>query len=289
MNKSNDPSFGTLFERIFVALISITTGITLIYLAIEGPLFLQHIRYKTADIINNQIEAQDFINMFILAPIIIGGGVMLFFRKRISKYLLIITPLYLIYYVLSYTIGCEWSSAKYTGNSETYTFYFLFILISSLIILLYSLSIFPKTVENSFKKKGLIVYSILFICFNMIFASMWIKEVQEVISTGTTRAYDIVPAAFWVVRIFDLGFTIPLGFISVYLLWVRPNTTYPIQFMFYGFFLTMIIAVNAMGFMMFLNNDPTFMIRDMIVFLILAMIVLIGFGYIIRNYKTIKS
>jgi hypothetical protein len=289
MNKSNDLSFGNSFERIFVALIAIVTGITLIYLAIEGPLFLQHIRYKTADIVNNQIEAQDFINMFMLAPIIIGGGVMLFFRKRISKYLLIITPLFLIYYVLSYTIGCEWSSAKYTGNSETYTFYFLFILISSLVILLYSLSIFPKTVENSFTKKGLIVYSILFICFNMIFASMWIKEVQEVISTGTTRAYDIVPAAFWVVRIFDLGFTIPLGFISVYLLWVRPNTTYPIQFMFYGFFLTMIIAVNAMGFMMFINNDPTFMIRDMIVFLILAMIVLIGFGYIIRNYKTIKS
>jgi hypothetical protein len=289
MNKTNDTDFGNSFERIFVALIAIATGITLIYLAIEGPLFFHHLRYKTADIVNNQIVAQDFINMFMLAPIIIGGGVMLFFRKRISQYLLIITPLYLIYYVLSYTIGCEWSSAKYTGNSETYTFHFLFVLIASLVILLYSLSIFPKTVENTFKKKGLIVYSFLFTFFIMIFASMWIKEVQEVISTGTTRAYDIVPTAFWLVRIFDLGFTIPLGLISVYLLWVRPNSTYPIQFMFYGFFLTMIVTVNAMGFVMFLNNDPTFMIRDMIVFLILAIIVFIGFGYIIRNYKTIKS
>lgn len=289
MNKSNDANFGNSFERIFVALISIATGITLIFLAIEGPLFLQHIRYKTADIVNNQVVAQDFINMFMLAPIIIIGGVMLIFRKRISKYLLIITPLYLIYYVLSYTIGWEWSSTKYTGNSQLYTFYFLFILISSLVILLYSLSIFPKNVESTFKKKGLIVYSILFSLFNIIFASMWIKEVQEVISTGTTRAYDIVPTAFWVVRIFDLGFTIPLGLISVYLLWVRPNTTYPIQFMFYGFFLTMIIAVNTMGFIMLLNNDPTFMIRDLVVFLILALIIFIGFVYIIRNYKTIQS
>jgi len=289
MNKSNDPSFGSSFERIFVTLIAITTGIILIYLAIEGPLFLHHIRYKTADFVNNQLVAQDFINMFMLAPIIIIGGIMLFFKKRISQYLLIITPLYLIYYVLSYTIGWEWSSTKYTGNSQLYTFHFLFILISSLVILLYSLSIFPKNVENTFRKKGLIVYSILFTFFLMIFASLWIKEIREVITTGTTRAYDIVPTTFWVVRIFDLGFTIPLGFISVYLLWVRPNTTYPIQFMFYGFFLTMIIAVNAMGFVMFLNNDPTFMIRDMIVFLILAMIVFIGFGYIIRNYKTLKS
>jgi len=154
------------------------------------------------------------------------------------------------------------------------------------VILLYSLSIFPQKVESTFKKKGLAVYSILFSLFILIFASMWIKEVQEVISTGTTRGYDIAPTAFWVVRIFDLGFTIPLGLISVYLLWVRPNTTYPIQFMFYGFFLTMIIAVNAMGFVMLLNDDPLFLLRDLIVFLILALIIFIGFVYVLRNYKT---
>ena len=261
-------------------------GITLIFLAIEGPLFMQHIKYKTADIMNNQLIGQDVVNMFVLSPILIVGGVTLLFRKRISQYLLIMPPLYLIYFVLSYTIGWEWSSTKYFGNNESYTFYFLFILISSLVILLYSLSIFPQKVESTFKKKGLAVYSILFSLFILIFASMWIKEVQEVISTGTTRGYDIAPTAFWVVRIFDLGFTIPLGLISVYLLWVRPNTSFPIQFMFYGFFLTMIIAVNAMGFVMLLNDDPLFLLRDLIVFLILALIIFIGFVYVLRNYKT---
>jgi hypothetical protein len=287
MSKTNDTTFGNSFERIFVALISIATGITLIYLAIQGPLFLQNIKYKTADFVNNQLVAQDFVNMFLLSPILIIGGVTLYFRKQISQYLLIMTPLYLIYFVLSYTIGWEWSSQKYSGNSELYTYYFLFILIASLIILLYSLSIFPQNVTSTFNRKGLIIYSFLFPIFLLIFASMWIKEVQEVMSTGTARAYDIVPTAFWVVRIFDLGFSIPLGLISVYLLWARPNTTYPIQFMFYGFFLTMIIAVNAMGFVMFLKNDPTFMLQDLIVFLILALIIFAGFFYVKRNYKRI--
>src|ERR1035437_1313090 len=286
MDGTNENTFGNSFERIFVALISIATGIILIYLAIEGPLFLQHIKYKTAKIINNQLAGQDIVNIFLLSPILIVGGVALFFKKRISKYLLITTPLYLIYFVLSYTIGWEWSSPKYSGNSELYTFHFLFILISSLIILLYSLSIFPKNVESTFKRKGLIVYSVLFSLFLLVFASMWIKEVEEVMSTGTTRAYDIAPTAFWVIRIFDLGFSIPLGFISVYLLWARPNTSYAIQFMFYGFFLTMIIAVNAMGIIMLVNNDPTFMMRDLTVFLILALIVITGFVYILRNHKT---
>lgn len=277
--------WGNSFERIFVATLSIATGIILIYLAVSGPLILDIIKYKTADVVNNQLVGQDIVNLILLSPILITGGITLLFKKQIARFLLIITPLYLIYYVLSYTIGWEWSSTVYTGNSEKYTFYFLFILISSLITLLYSLSIFPDKVESSFKKKGLIIYSILFTFFLLIFSSMWIREVIEVISTGTARGYDLSPAAFWLVRIFDLGFSIPLGLISVYLIWTRPNTTFPIQFMFYGFFLTMIIAVNAMGFIMLLNNDPTFLMRDMLVFLALALIIVAGFVYILRNYR----
>lgn len=285
MISSKNGTFGSSFERNFVASISIVAAVLLIFLAIEGPLFLHQIQYKTADLLNNQVVAQDFVNMFLLAPILIVGGMMLFLRKRTSQYLLPLTPMYLIYFVLSYTLGVEWSSPHYSGNSEKFTFCFLFILISSLVILLYSLSIFPHTVQTTFKKKGLLIYSALFSIFLLIFASMWIKEVLEVISTGTTNAYDIAPTAFWVIKIFDLGFSIPLGFISVYLLWARPNTTFPIQLLFYGFFVTMIVAVDAMGFVMFLNNDPTLKAEHLIVFSALALIIFSGFAYILRNYK----
>jgi hypothetical protein len=54
--------------------------------------------------------------------------------------------------------------------------------------------------------------------------------------------------------------------------------------MFYGFFLTMIVAVDVMGFVMWLNSDPTFMMRDLAVFLILAGIIFAGFFYVLRNY-----
>lgn len=289
MNNKIGASFGTPFERIFMGLLSIVTGIILVFLAVNGPLFLGQIKYKTADILNNQLIGQDLVNLFLLSIILIAGGAALLLRKQLSKYLLIATPLYLIYYVLSYTIGWEWSSPKYSGNSEGYTFFFLFVLIASLLILLYSLSIFPKNVVSRFNKKPLIIYSVLFSFFLLVFASMWVKEVLEVMATGTTRAYDIAPTAFWVVRIFDLGFSIPLGLVSVYLLWTRPNTTYPIQFLFYGFFLTMIIAVNAMGLVMYFNHDPTFLMRDLVVFITLALIVFSGFIYIQKNYTVINN
>jgi hypothetical protein len=274
-----------MVERIVVGLMAIGTGLTLVYLAVQGPLFLNLIRYKTADVITNQLVGQDIVNMFLLAPILLSGGVALLLKRAMAKYLLIMTPLFLIYYALSYTIGWEWSSPDYVGNSVHYTFYFLFVLIASLVILLYTISIFPTNRACRFGRKGLLVYSILFTLFLLVFASMWIKEILDVMQTGTTRGYDLAPTTFWLVRMFDLGFSIPLGLISVYLLWVRPGSTYAIQFLFYGFFFTMIIAVNAMGIMMYIKNDPTFLMRDQMVFLILAGIIFVGFTYIVRGYS----
>ena len=198
---------------------------------------------------------------------------------------MILTPLYLIYYVLSYTIGMEWSSPIYSGNSEKYLFYYLFIMVSALITLLYALSVFPKSFQNSFKKKWLALYSVIFVLFILIFASMWFKEVVSVIQTGTTLGYNEMPTAFWTIRILDLGFSIPVGLISVYLLWTRPNETYSIQLLFYGFFITMIAAVNSMGIIMYLNNDPTLTVGGMLVFMILALIVFAGFIFVIKNFK----
>lgn len=274
------------FERVFTALLAILSGVILILLAVQGPLFLDHIHYKTAEIINNQLLGQDIVNLLVLAPLLIAGGISLLLKKRFAIYLLLMAPLYLIYYVLSYTIGWEWSSKLYTGNNEKWFFHFLFILISSVIILFYALAEFPEKVQSHFKRKHLLIYTLLNLFFMLIFAGMWISEVREVIATGTARGYDIAPTAFWLVRVFDLGFTIPLGILSIYLLWTRPDTTFPVQFLFYGFFLTMIIAVNAMGVIMLLNNDPTFLFRDLSVFLILGAIISFGFGFILKNYRT---
>lgn len=274
------------FERIFTALLAILSGVILILLAIQGPLHLNHIHYKTAEVINNQLLGQDIVNLLVLAPLLITGGVALLLKRKFAIYLLLMAPLYLIYYVLSYTIGWEWSSAIYTGNNEKWFFHFLFILISSVIILFYTLSEFPENVKSHFKRKHLLIYTVVNLLFMLIFAGMWTAEVREVIATGTARGYDIAPTAFWLVRVFDLGFTVPLGILSIYLLWTRPDTTFPVQFMFYGFFLTMIIAVNAMGVIMLLNNDPTFLFRDLSVFLILGAIIFFGFGFILKNYRT---
>ncbi|MDI6698617.1 MAG: hypothetical protein QME85_06745 [Candidatus Saccharicenans sp.] len=277
-------TYGSNFERIFIGLMAVLAGLTLIYLAVMGPLVSGAIKYRTPEVINNQLIGQDLVNLAVLAPLLIVGGILLWLRKNAARYLLIATPLFLIYYALSYTIGWEWSSLQYSGNNEKYFFYFLFILIAALLILLYCYSVFPRKVTGTFRIKPLLIYSILFALFLLVFAGMWIGEVIEVIKTGTTRGYDISPIAFWLVRVFDLGFSIPLGLISVYLLWTRASKAYPILWLFYGFFFTQILAVNAMGWMMFVRRDPAFALRDLLVFSVLALIIIFGFIFVRKNY-----
>jgi hypothetical protein len=289
MESERDQIFGSVFERTFVAFVAIAAGLVLIYLAVQGPLVRGVLTYKTAALINNQLLGQDAVNLVLMAPLLLAAGILLLLRKPLARYLLIATPLFLMYYALSYTIGWEWSSPTYTGNSEHYFFLFLFILIAALVFLLYALAVFPKNVESHFKKAGLAVYTTVFALFLLVFAGMWIKEVLEVAATGTTRAYDIAPTAFWMVRVFDLGFSIPLGFIGLYLLWARPNKAFPVICLFYGFFFTQIIAVLAMGWTMFFKKDPTFLWRDLIVFSALALIIAAGFFYVRRNYRVIDG
>lgn len=289
MNNNKNENFGSPFERIFVSLLAVASGLMLIFLALEGPLWLNHIKYKTAPVIYNQILGQDLVNLFILSIVLIVGGITLYFRKRISKYLLIMTPFYLIYFVLSYTLGIEWSSPTYTGNSEHYTYHFLFVLVSSVIILLYSLSVFPKNFKSDFNKNGLIMYTVVYTIFMLLFALNWVKETNLALKTGELMSYMIAPAAFWTIKFFDLGFSIPLGLISIYLLWTRPDNSFHIQLLFYGFFITMLLAVNSMAFVMYLYNDPTFSFHVVIVFIILAVIIFSGFVYILNNYKRIEK
>lgn len=284
MQLQPEPPTTASFERILVACLAILTGLALAWLAIAGPLFLGILSYKTAPTGINQIMGQDLVNLLVLSPLTILAGLTLLANKPIARYLLVAYPLYLMYYVLSYTIGLEWSSPSLTGNSEQYTFAFLFILVSALISLLYGLSVFPRNLSPKFGRTGLRVYSVIYVLLILVFASMWIGQIKEILTSGTTAGYAAVPTAFWLIRIFDLGFTIPLGLISVYLLWTRPATSAAAQFLFYGFFLTMLAAVNAMGLCMFLRDDPDFDTAGMLLFMILLVTVTSGFIFVLKNH-----
>ena len=114
---------------------------------------------------------------------------------------------------------------------------------------------------------------------------MWIGEYLEVLTTGdtSTGSYSEAPTIFWVMRYFDLGITIPLGFIGLYLLYTRTKQAYPIMLLFFGFFVTISTAVVGMAIVMLLQSDPNLQPGGLIIFPSLSLLAWAGLFYLIKE------
>ncbi len=272
------------FERFAISLIALVCAGALALLAILGPLGLDILKHKASQSAIYQIQGQDLINLLLLAPLCLIGGILHFRKNENAKYFLILVGIYTFLYVgLAYGIGQEWG--LYDGNVEEYFWLFYILIIGGLILLMSSLSMFNENDAPDFDTRSLRIYIGLMVLFLAMFSMMWIQEILEVVTTGdtSTGSYLESPNVFWVIRYFDLGITLPLGFIGLYLLGTRPKRAYPLMLAFYGFFVTLSTAVVAMAAVMVLSNDPMVQTEGLFIFPILAILAWSGFYYLIKT------
>jgi len=247
-----------VFERYVESITAFVCAGIFVLLAVVGPLGLGILQHRTSQSGIYQLAGQDLTDLLLMTPLLVIGGVLHLMRRDGAKYFLVLTPITLIYTGFSYGIGQEWNNLAYTGNVESYFWYFIALIIGGLILGMSSLSMFTEDDAPVFKQRGLKIYVILVAVFLMFFTMMWISEVNEVITTGDTAtgSYLSAPTVFWVIRYLGLGITIPLGLMALYLMLTRPKTAYPIILLFFGFFVTLGTAVNTMALVQLLSGDP---------------------------------
>lgn len=279
--RAEDP----LIPWYIVGPVAIISAVVVAAMAILGPLVLGEIEYRTSESGVWQVQGGDIVNLFLIAPILTVGGIMHLLRREGSKYLLILTPITLIYTGLSVGIGQEWGDPRYTGNVEQYAWLYLTMIIGGLILLVSSLPLFSERDAPEFGRKGLRIYVALMMVFLVMFSVMWLSELAEVMSNGGSEsgAYEETPTLWWVVRYFDIGITIPLGFLALSLLLVKPKRSYPLVLLFFGFFITLGSAVCAMGWVMWANDDPTMQPGALGLFTGLAVLSYIGLAYLVKG------
>lgn len=239
--------------------VAIICGIVLIVVAVLGPLMLGEIHYRTSQSAIWQSEGNDIVNLVLIAPLLLIGGTLELARKDYSKYFLILTPITLMYTGISVGVGQEWSNPAISGNFDQYAWLFLILVIGGLFLLVGSLSKFTTADAPEFKPRTLRAYVGLLSLFLFIFAMMWIMEIAQVMSVGdtVTGSYSAAPTSFWMIRFLDLGISIPVGYMAILLMLSKPKKAYPVVLLFFGFFITMGTAVNAMALVEVVNNDPS--------------------------------
>lgn len=257
----------------------------LITIAALGPVGQGIMQYRTSQSSIWQIAGQDLANLILIAPILLVGGILCLAKKASSKYFLILTPITLMYTGLSIGIGQEWSNPAYSGNVEDFCWLFLILIIGGLILLLGSLPMFTEADAPDFKPRGLRIYVGIMAIFFLIFAAMWISQIQQVTDTGDTAdgSYKVAPTVFWTIRYLDLGVSIPLGFMALFLMLSKPRKAYSILLLFFGFFITMGTAVDMMAVVQFLNGDLEAAKGGLIVFPVLTALSYGGLFYLVKD------
>ncbi len=268
-----------------VGVTALISGAALMAISLLGPLWLESIQYRTSQSGIWQTTGGDLVNLVLMVPLLLVGGTLHLLRRIGSKYLLILTPVTLMYVGLSLGLGQEWGNPEYTGNVEDYSWLYLIVIIGGLILLVSTLSLFSSRDAPEFKPRGLKIYVAVMALFLMAFAAMWLSELAEVISTGETAsgAYEETPVLWWTVRYLDLGLTIPLGFLALYLLLTKPSRCYAMVLLFFGFFVTLGTGVLTMGVIMVINDDPTVQAGALPIFGTLAALSWVGLLYLVKD------
>jgi hypothetical protein len=251
--------------------------------AVLGPLGLGAIQYRTSQSGIWQTAGIDAVNLILIVPLLLIGGTLLILRRDSAKYFLIMTPVTLFSLAFEAGVGEEWS--LYSGNSERFAWLFIVEIIVALVLLVGSLPLFSKQDVPRFGRRSLKVYVGFVTLLLVLFAAMWMQELIQVSTAGNTTSgsYASSPVAFWMVRFMDLGISIPLGFLGMYLLLTRPERAYSLVLLFFGFFVTMGTAVTAMGIVMVINHDPQAQAGSLAIFPLLTIMAWSGLLYLVKD------
>jgi hypothetical protein len=281
----NEKANSYLIPRYALSVTAFICGILLILMAVIGPLGLDILKYRTSQSGIIQLMGQDLADLILIAPLLFIGGILLLMKKDGAKYLLILTPITLMYLGLSIGIGQEWGNPAYTGNVENFFWIYLTLIIGGLILLLGSLPIFSSEDSPNFKSRNLKIYAVLLILFLLLFAFMWIGQVIEVLKTGSVAGggYTEAPVLFWTIKYLDLGVTIPLGFLSAFLLVSNLRKAYAIILLFFGFFITTGTAVNTMLAIQIAKGDVQLASGSVVIFPVLGILVYAFFFYLVKD------
>ena len=262
--------------------VAILCALVLIAMAALGPSGTGDIEYRTSQSGLWQVMGQDLADLFIARCC--WSGTLQLMRKDVAK-LLVLTPLTLMYTGLSLGIGQEWTA--HDGNVEAYFWMFLSLVIGGLLLLIGVLPRFGPGDGPGFQRKRLMAFVFVMGLVLLLFAGMWTGQIDQVVATGDLAdgSYSDSPNAFWTVRFLDLGICVPLGFVSLFLLLRRPEKGYPLVLLFFGFFLTMAVTVNAMALVQLLNDDPAAeaMGAGLFIFPVMAVLFLVGLYYLLRH------
>ena len=241
-----------------LTLASLAVGLTVA--VVLGPLGLGLIEWRVSANALNQTLGADAGMILLVVPMAVLAAWLWWGGRRLAAPLALGVGLTTLYYAVAAVLGPDY--IRYDGNNERFFLLFLGLIILGWIIAARAWAALdpfppqpPRWLARSFAA------ALILGCAAIGLA--WITQLIDIaIAGGITQASDAqayaeAPSAFWVIRIVDLGFIVPIGLGTGVGLWRQNATALKASFG-VGAFLTLQAAdVLAMGAVMLWRQDPT--------------------------------
>jgi hypothetical protein len=223
-----------------------------------GPLGVGVLVWRVSPIGLNQTYGADGASLVVVAPAAVAAAWLWHRHSRVAPPLALGIGLATLYYAVASVMGADY--VRYPGNNERFFLLLLVVMILSWTIAARAWSALrePQSPPPWLARS----LAVVLLLGGAIIGLAWLKQILDLAVTGAfssptdSVAYVDAPGGFWIVRIVDLGFIVPLSLATgVGLLRGRAGAVKAA----YGvtaFLALQAIAVLAMGTIMLLRQDP---------------------------------
>ncbi|MDQ3541316.1 MAG: hypothetical protein M3440_11550 [Chloroflexota bacterium] len=189
-----------------VGSISLGTGIA--FSAILGPVVLRVIKFRTSDHLENQFVGGEIVSLAVVAPAAIAAGVLWLRVHRLAPPLAFGPALYAVYTYKTAVIGQEYN--RYDGNVEKFFPLYAGLVAGGAAIAVFAWSRLHEAqvpVPSDGLRRTL---AAIFLGMGGFFALAWAQQIRLVVTGNAPAEYQEGPTLFWLIKLLDFGFIIPL-------------------------------------------------------------------------------
>ncbi len=227
--------------------------------AVLGPLGLGAIDWRVSENLLNQTYGADGATFALLMPAALIAAWAWWRGHRFAAPLSFGIGLASIYYAIASVLGANYTS--FAGNNERFFLLFLAIIVLSWTIAARAWTAMDAQPPEPARRlvQGTAVVLVL---GGLAISFAWLSQLLQIAldgsmaDAGQAGEYVDAPSAFWVVRIVDLGFIVPLALWTGVGLWRRSGAALKASYGIAAFLTLEASEVLAMGAVMQLRNDP---------------------------------
>ena len=240
-----------------IALLAVAT--LLAVNVVLGPLGLGVIQWRVSAIGLNQTYGADGAALVLVVPSAVAAAWLWHRRARLAPPLTLGVGLATLYYAVASALGPDY--ARYPGNNERFVPILLVLIGLSWVVAIRAwaaLDAHPP-VPAIWLARSL---GTVLVVGGAAIGLAWSKQLFDIAIAGSLTgpdalAYADAPGAFWLVRVVDLGFIVPICLATGVGLWRGSPTAVRAAYGIAAFMTLQAASVLAMGTVMLWRQDPT--------------------------------